>query len=128
MLRAPCALLAATHSLLRVTQAHCCTLVYPTEASLNAIGVFVTAEVALDPAHLRAPVFVWACPEDPTADYAITEAWCRAVPACSLEAVTPGTEQKHNITGAIQNPSTVERISTRAVELTRAVLAEEARG
>ena len=36
MLRAPCALLAATHSLLRVTQAHCWTLVYPTEASLNA--------------------------------------------------------------------------------------------
>ena len=69
---------------------------------------------------------MWACPEDPTADYAITEAWCRAVPACSLEAVTPGTEQKHNITGAIQNPSTVERISTRAVELPRAVLAEEA--
>ena len=91
MLRAPCALLAATHSPLRVAQAHCWTLVYPTEASLNAIGVFVTAEVALDPAHLRAPVFVWACPEDPTADYAITEAWCRAVPACSLEAVTPGT-------------------------------------
>ena len=81
-------------------------------------------------AHRRAPVFVWACPEDPTADYTITEEWCRSVPVCSLEAVTPGTEQKHNITGGIQNPSTVERISTRAVDLSRAVLGEreEARG
>ena len=52
------------------------------------------------------------------------------MPVCSLEAVTPGTEQKHNITGGIQNPSTVERISTRAVDLSRAVLGEreEARG
>ena len=111
-----------------LAQAHCWTLVYPTEASLNAIGVFVTAEVALDPSQLRMPVFVWACPEDPTADYTITEEWCRAVPVCSLEAVTPGTEQKHNITGGIQNPSTVERISTSALELTRAVLGEQARG
>ena len=84
--------------------------------------------MALDPSQLRMPVFVWACPEDPTADYTITEEWCRAVPVCSLEAVTPGTEQKHNITGGIQNPSTVERISTSALELTRAVLGEQARG
>ena len=88
----------------------------------------MTAEVALDPSQLRMPVFVWACPADPTADYSITEEWCRKVPACSLEAVTPGTEQKHNITGRIQNPSTVEHISTRALELTRAVLGEKVRG
>ena len=132
LLLTPCSyawsLLVTSYSLLRAAQAHCWTLVYPTEASLNAIGVFVTAEVALDPAQLRVPVFVWACPEDPTADYTITEEWCRSVPVCSLEAVTPGTEQKHNITGGIQNPSTVERISTRAVELSRAVLGEGARG
>jgi len=110
-----------------VAQAQCWTLIYPTEASLNAIGVFVTAETAVDPSRLRVPVFVWACPQDPTADYRITEEWCQAVPLCCLEAVTTDNAQKHNITGDIQNPSTVECISTRALELTLGVLGE-ARG
>ena len=84
----------------------------------------------VDPAQLRVPVFVWACPEDPAADYRATEAWCRSVPVCCLEAVTD-TAEKHCITGDIQNPSSVEHIVRRALSLTRGVLGEargEARG
>ena len=100
-------------------QDQCWTRVYPSSAAINAIGVFVTVETAVDPSRIVAPLISWHNPLDPTADYEFTKQFVARVPGSRWETITD-SEMWHEITGDIQSPSTVDRVVMQGLDFLRA--------
>ena len=96
-------------------QARCWTRAWPIEAVRHVIGLYVVVRATVSYAKIRVPVLAFANPKDGAVSFEATREAVGRMKRGELEVVTD-SENRHVITGAILSPSTVERVTRRAVD------------
>ena len=108
-------------------QARCWTRVYPFEAVIHIIALYLICGASAVFESIDAPVLAFANPRDKTVSFAAAREAVHRMPQGQLEVVED-SENVHVITGRIASPNTVERIVHVAVEfLERHVAAASSR-
>ena len=105
-------------------QARCWTRAWPIEAVRHVIGLYVVVRATVSYAKIRVPVLAFANPKDGAVSFEATREAVGRMRRGELEVVTD-SENRHVITGAILSPSTVERVTRRAVDFCVMVTADD---